>query len=212
MTLLTASKQQGHARPAPSITPSPGFMKEGPTTVMHPAPENELESPSTVPDLPPACHVELPSSSSSSPPAPLSPRRSLAAIAHLEVIPGFRISAEEADLALQSYRETYLQNFPFVPLPDFRDYHDFSQQYPFLFKTIVRVVMPQDPALQRQLDAWFREYIAQELIVRKQERLELLQGLLVSISKQVLHDARFTAMLSPTERETGLTCGHSQKT
>lgn len=118
-------------------------------------------------------------------PAPLS--RSIPPVNHAEIIPGFQVSFEEADRLLDLYRTDYCTSFPFVTiLPDMAAYDLFADR-PFLFRTIIQVVAPQDAAVQQEVKLWFRKYIADHMIIQQEKSLELLQAILVFVAWYVWH-------------------------
>jgi len=100
---------------------------------------------------------------------------------HIEVVPGLRITYYEADQALHEYRTTYSAYFPFVPLASDAAAYDLFQSRPLLFRTIVLTALPQSFQDQRAGDKWFREYVAEHVVVRQEKRVEIVQALLVFI-------------------------------
>jgi hypothetical protein len=100
----------------------------------------------------------------------------------LELIPGVQITYLEAERALKEYTLAYYPHFPFVPIRPGLTAYDFNRRQPFLFRTIVQVSMPQSPHTQKSFKRWFRERIAQLVLVDQEKRLELLQALLVYLS------------------------------
>ncbi|KAH8664688.1 hypothetical protein BX600DRAFT_498427 [Xylariales sp. PMI_506] len=100
----------------------------------------------------------------------------------VEVIPSFRMTIEDAQIAINCYREHYIPQFPFVATPSPISVHALQQDKPFLFKVIIWVAAPLSSETQRNMDEWFRRYIADEMVVKRERRLELLQGLLLLIS------------------------------
>ncbi len=101
---------------------------------------------------------------------------------HFELVPGVRISFGEADRALDEYRTWFSPSFPFVPLPAQASAYDMYMEQPFLFRTIVQVALPQDAQAQQFARRWFRESIAQSVVVRQETRLELLQAMLIFLA------------------------------
>lgn len=69
--------------------------------------------------------------------------------------------------------------FPFVVLPSNATPWQLSAARPCLFLAILTIASIGEPALQRDLEARFREYIASHVIVEGEKSLDLLQGLLV---------------------------------
>lgn len=100
----------------------------------------------------------------------------------VEIVKGFRITFHEADRALNLYRSIYAPYFPFVPIPVMMSAHDLYNRSPFLFRSIVAVTTPQSPAVQAEYRIWFREYVAQHVVVNNERELETLQGILIHLA------------------------------
>lgn len=100
----------------------------------------------------------------------------------VEIVKGFRITFYEADRALNLYRSIYSPYFPFVSIPVLMTPHDLYDRSPFLFRSIVAVTTPQSPAVQAEYRIWFREYVAQHVVVNNERRLEILQGILIHLA------------------------------
>lgn len=60
--------------------------------------------------------------------------------------------------------------------------YDLYEKAPFLFRTIVAVTMPQGPMMQAEFKMWFREYVAQHVVINNEARLEILQAILVHLA------------------------------
>lgn len=108
--------------------------------------------------------------------------RSTAAAEFVDVVKGFRVSFYEADRALNLFRSIYSPYFPFVVIPVMTTSLDLYDKSPFLFRTIVAVTTPQTPAIQAEFKLWFREYIAQHVVVNNERRLEILQAILIYLA------------------------------
>lgn len=93
-----------------------------------------------------------------------------------------RITMGEAERLLKLYQTDYHPRFPFVPIPRHTTAQDLFQRVPFLFRTIIQIVAPQSPALQRGFTAYFREYLATHIVVKQEKRLDLLQAILLFIA------------------------------
>ncbi|KAK3400372.1 hypothetical protein B0T20DRAFT_182940 [Sordaria brevicollis] len=110
---------------------------------------------------------------------------------YVDIIPqthGFlRISMTEAERLLKLYQEDYHPRFPFVPVPQNTSAQDLFQKQPFLFRTIIQIVAPQNAAAQRAFTTWFREYIATHIVVKQEKRLDLLQAILLFIAWSESH-------------------------
>lgn len=108
--------------------------------------------------------------------------RPLAAGEAVEIVKGFRVSLYEADRALNLFRSIYSPYFPFVVIPVMITSFDLYEKFPFLFRTIVAVTTPQSPGIQAEFKLWFREYIAQHVVVNNERRLEILQAILIYLA------------------------------
>lgn len=60
--------------------------------------------------------------------------------------------------------------------------HELYQRSPFLFRSIVVITTPQSPAIQAEYRVWFREYVAQHVVVHNEKRLEILQAILIYLA------------------------------
>lgn len=88
----------------------------------------------------------------------------------------------EANVALDLYRSVYTPSFPFVPIPLTMTAFELYQTTPFLLRTILQVTAPQTPTIQREVQLWFRQYIAQHVVVEQERSLELLQCILAFVA------------------------------
>jgi hypothetical protein len=100
----------------------------------------------------------------------------------IDVCPGFHLSLGEAEKMLQMYKDSYSPIFPFVPVPQATSTYDLFSVKPFLLRTIMTVTAPQSPMMQKKAAIWFREYIAEHMVVKQEKSLELLQAVLVCIA------------------------------
>lgn len=100
----------------------------------------------------------------------------------IDIVPGFRMTFNEVDAALDLYRSAYNPYFPFVPLPASMTGLEVYSATPFLLRTILQVVVPQTSAVQKTVQMWFRQSIAQYVVVEQERRLELLQAILVFVA------------------------------
>lgn len=114
-------------------------------------------------------------------------RPTTTAVESVEIFRGFRVTFLEADRALNLYRSIYSPHFPFVNIPVMTSPYDLFEKAPFLFRTIVAVTTPQGPAMQTEFKLWFREYVAQHVVVNNEARLEILQAILVHLAWYVRH-------------------------
>lgn len=103
---------------------------------------------------------------------------------HLDVVdisPGYRLSLDEADRALEQYKNDLVPQFPFVPLPG-SNARDLYRDKPLLLKTILSVSRPPDPDCSAAFQKWFRQSIAYETVVLMKKNIETLQALLVYLA------------------------------
>lgn len=100
----------------------------------------------------------------------------------MDIFPGFRVSLLEAEDILRIYNESYSPLFPFVPIPQMTSANDLLAEKPFLFRTIMTAVAPQNATIQKQAAVWFREYMAEHMLVNQEKSIELLQAILVRIA------------------------------
>lgn len=101
---------------------------------------------------------------------------------YITIVPGFQVTFDEAESALDLYRTSYVPWSPFVPIPASITAHELYESAPLLCSTILAVVMPQTAAIQKDLQQWFRQQIAQHVVVEQERRLELLQAILVFVA------------------------------
>lgn len=95
----------------------------------------------------------------------------------------YSVFPEDADGTLERYRRTFAPRFPFVPIATALSAHGLSLTEPFLFKVIAQVVAarrytsngPNQPTFHR----WFRQYLADEVLLKQRKTLEMLQAILV---------------------------------
>lgn len=101
---------------------------------------------------------------------------------YVEIVPGFQMTFQEADQCLHEYRSNFTPSFPFVPIPITMSAYELHEAADFLLRTILIVVAPQTLAVQRSVQKWFRQYLAQHLVVEQERRLELLQAILIFVA------------------------------
>ncbi|KAF6819448.1 fungal transcriptional regulatory protein [Colletotrichum plurivorum] len=97
----------------------------------------------------------------------------------LQLVPGLSLTYEQADGYLEIYRTRMVPNFPFVPIDPKVTARELHSQKPFLFWCIIQALVPQDAATQLAVDDWVRQYVSLHIIVRKERKLEYIQGLLL---------------------------------
>lgn len=96
-----------------------------------------------------------------------------------ELVPGFRLTAEEADGYLDSYRRNLSPKYPWVPLPSKTTSRALYAESRILFWAIMTVSAPQTSTVQKEVEKWFRRYFAEHIAVRQERSLDLLQAILV---------------------------------
>ncbi|CAN8103248.1 unnamed protein product [Discula destructiva] len=114
--------------------------------------------------------------------APERDTRPSAADESVEIVKGFRVSFYEADRALNLFRSIYSPYYPFVTIPVMMTSSELFDTTPFLFRTVVAITTPQLPAIQAEYKMWFREYVAQHVVVNGERRLEILQAILIHLA------------------------------
>lgn len=99
-----------------------------------------------------------------------------------QLIPGFQLTAQEAANYLSIYTTEYAPNFPFVLIPSTMNPHSLHAESPGLFWAIMTAIAPQSFTLQQDVKTWFRQYIAEHMIVRQEKSLHLLQAILIHLA------------------------------
>jgi hypothetical protein len=88
------------------------------------------------------------------------------------------LSCGEADRLLAEYR-CMSETFPFVPIPSPVSAQDLSTSRPMLFLAILTVASWKDHRLQRKLDKFYREELANRTIIRPRRTISLIQSMIV---------------------------------
>ncbi|KAI3536760.1 hypothetical protein CSPX01_10657 [Colletotrichum filicis] len=104
-----------------------------------------------------------------------------------QLLPGFTIAAEKAEEYLSIYRTRMVPNFPFVPIEPEVTARDLHNQKRFLFWCIMQAIVPQTATVQKSVDDWVRKHAAMHIIVHKEKKIELLQGLIVYVAWGDVH-------------------------
>ncbi|KAE9376376.1 hypothetical protein N431DRAFT_529327 [Stipitochalara longipes BDJ] len=128
------------------------------TSVEHESRASLLPNPSSPPTMPSVASsmtADTPTSSRN-PPQPVVTQ-------YIEIVPGFQMTFQEADQCLYEYRSNFTPSFPFVPIPITMSAYELHEAADFLLRTILIVVAPQTLAVQRSVQKWFRQYLAQHL-------------------------------------------------
>ncbi|RDW82404.1 hypothetical protein BP6252_03516 [Coleophoma cylindrospora] len=150
-------------------------------------------SASPAPAVPNVVHESMPSSlmATETMKWPITPPQSTPQPCGLE--PSFRIPniqvpshqelfRSDPDSLLTLYRVYMNDQFPFVVIPMEMTANDLQQQKPFLLKVILMVASVRDMAGQTRMAEAIMEHVAQNMILRGEKSLDLLQGLLVFIA------------------------------
>ena len=94
------------------------------------------------------------------------------------------LSVDECDLCLASFREMN-SYFPFVIISPRATVPSMVRESPFLLLAVLATASLANKSLQITLDKEFRAALSQEVIVRGEKSLNILQGLLVYIAWSV---------------------------
>lgn len=114
----------------------------------------------------------------------------------ITVIPGFEILRDEADLVLRNYTTNMLPQFPFVALPASNAYSLYKDK-PLLLKTILWICRPPDADTSAAFERWFRQQIANRIVVLGEKSLEILQAILVFLAwYELSYDTRYFPLLT----------------
>ncbi|UKZ56835.1 hypothetical protein TrVGV298_010679 [Trichoderma virens] len=98
------------------------------------------------------------------------------------LIPGFSFSFEEVVSYFDIYRREFMPNYPFVIIPENLDPRALYASSRCLFWTIMAAVTPQSSATQQGVENWFRQYIADRMVVKQERNLGILQALLLHLA------------------------------
>ncbi|KAL7948591.1 hypothetical protein V8C42DRAFT_351640 [Trichoderma barbatum] len=99
-----------------------------------------------------------------------------------QLIPGFSFSLEEVVSYFDIYRREFMPNYPFVIIPENLDPRALYASSRCLFWTIMAAVTPQSSATQQGVENWFRQYIADRMVVKQERNLAILQALLLHLA------------------------------
>jgi hypothetical protein len=92
------------------------------------------------------------------------------------------MSIEAAQTLLDRFRFKAAVNFPFVIIPAHTTLNSMRSDTPFLFLSIVASMSSDNPLLQRRLGETIRTQIHRWVLLGFENRLQLLQGLLVHLA------------------------------
>ncbi|UKZ82572.1 hypothetical protein TrVFT333_010364 [Trichoderma virens FT-333] len=98
------------------------------------------------------------------------------------LIPGFSFTFEEVISYFGIYRREFMPNYPFVIIPENLDPRALYASSRCLFWTIMAAVTPQSSATQQGVENWFRQYIADRMVVKQERNLGILQALLLHLA------------------------------
>ncbi|KAH6605343.1 hypothetical protein Trco_007050 [Trichoderma cornu-damae] len=104
-----------------------------------------------------------------------------------QLIPGFSFSLEEVISYFDRYRRELMPNYPFVVIPEDLDPRALYATSQCLFWTIMAAVAPQSPDTQKGVENWFRQYIADRVVVNQEKSLEILQAILLRLTWAEFH-------------------------
>ncbi|KAK1244481.1 hypothetical protein MKX07_003280 [Trichoderma sp. CBMAI-0711] len=99
-----------------------------------------------------------------------------------QLIPGLSFTLEEVLSYFDIYRREYMPNYPFVIIPENLDPRALYASSRCLFWTILAAVAPQSSATQQGVETWFRQYIADQMVVKQERNLGILQALLLHLA------------------------------
>ncbi|RFU77345.1 hypothetical protein TARUN_4897 [Trichoderma arundinaceum] len=99
-----------------------------------------------------------------------------------QLIPGFSFTLEEVLSYFDIYRREFMPNYPFVIIPENLDPRALYATSRCLFWTIMAAVTPQSSATQQGVDNWFRQYIADRMVVKQEKSLAILQAILLHLA------------------------------
>jgi hypothetical protein len=108
--------------------------------------------------------------------------RSIHSDAVLELLPNFRLTAQQASSYLATYQRDMMPKCPFVIIPHNIDAMTLYHRSKCLFWAIMATVAPLTVEIQADFKLWFRRHLAEEIVVRQQKRLELLQAILIHLT------------------------------
>ncbi|KAJ0304365.1 hypothetical protein Brms1b_011225 [Colletotrichum noveboracense] len=89
---------------------------------------------------------------------------------------------DQAEEYLNIYRTRMVPHFPFIPIHVNVTARELHSQKRFLFWCIMQALIPQEAPVQKAVDDWIRHHAAVHIIVNRERKLELLQGLLIYIA------------------------------
>ena len=91
-------------------------------------------------------------------------------------------SDHEAELILEVFRNDMAPHIPFVVIPADVDSNELRQKKPFLFLTVLMVACRHDKSRQTAITKKIREVLGYRILIKGEQSLDMLQGLLVCLS------------------------------
>lgn len=167
---MIASTQQLQTSGTPPLTPESHdtVIVNDASNILLSQPQNAAQTSQSTQAAPKVAHFPLaiPSDSSTT----------------FQLIPGFSFTLEEAQSYFNIYRREFMPNYPFVIIPDDMDPRHLYATSRCLFWTIMASVAPQSSATQQGVENWFRQYIADRMVVKQEKNLALLQAILIHLA------------------------------
>ncbi|KAF2841851.1 hypothetical protein M501DRAFT_355129 [Patellaria atrata CBS 101060] len=99
----------------------------------------------------------------------------------LAQFPDDLMSWSEAEALFASFKNTSSQYFPFVPVSDEISAAELFEKKPFLFRVICLTASYEDIPKSTKLGEWLMHNISDQLLLKGEKNMDLLQGLLVFI-------------------------------
>ncbi|KAH7143797.1 hypothetical protein EDB81DRAFT_507255 [Dactylonectria macrodidyma] len=146
------------------------------------------ESPKAVPIIPPpsvAVIVEKPIGQfipSFEPPPPVLGGHLGSGPSELELFPGFRLTLRQAAEHLDAYRRDFVPVYPFVTIAEDMTAQGLYAHSPVLFWSVMAVVVPLPKETQQDAKVWFRKYLAEQVVVKQERSLDMLQATLIHLA------------------------------
>ncbi|KAJ9260815.1 transcriptional regulator family: Fungal Specific TF [Paecilomyces variotii] len=104
-----------------------------------------------------------------------------------EIIRQFIPSDREAEMMLDHFRVNMMPHFPFVIIPAEVSLNDLRREKPFLFTTVMMVGCRHDASRQVAIASKIREIISYSVLVKGEQSLDMLQGLLIYLAWYHFH-------------------------
>lgn len=95
-------------------------------------------------------------------------------------------SDKEGELLLQKFRVEFSQFFPFVVVPPNKTFLDLKDESPFVLLVSLMVACRDDSTLQSAIAKKIREIMSFTVLVKGEQSLDLLQGVMLFLAWLVL--------------------------